>query len=61
MAFEFKRSVWKVVERRDGAVFRTERLEDEWVAEGVDSHPDPDKFYGSPDKFEARRQERSHD
>jgi len=36
--FESLRQVWRIVERRDGAVFRTEYVGEDWVPMG--SHGD---------------------
>lgn len=40
---EVLREVWRITERRGGAVYRTEYVEDRWVPlEGMPARPDDD-------------------
>lgn len=46
--FEVLCEAWRVVERRGGAVYRTERIGEVWVPMGTEVDPtDPDVIYAS--------------
>ena len=50
MSAEVLREVWRITERRDGAVFKTKYIEDRWVPlDGMPGRPDndPDLMWGS--------------
>ena len=58
MGYQSKRAVYQVTEFKDGCVYKTQRLEDEWVDINVEVHPEhPHKLYGTAEKFEVRRVE----
>jgi len=50
---ESLREVWQVVEYRDGAVYRTERLREEWVPFGH-PHQVGDLIYAAPSTARVR-------
>lgn len=54
--YQTKREVWQVTEYRDGCIYRTEKIGEEWVDADITLHPEhPDKTYAPTGRFEVRR------
>jgi len=52
--FEVLRELWKITEMRDGAVYKTEYVEDQWVTMGEDVDSEGYVYCVKSTSFEGR-------